>query len=80
MTGKIIIFKGYNTLKTVIMQPKDKIKHSCTSMWFISEPVLMRTATLLTLENQADTWKSGLRNTVPHLPAQYSNNAHPKPS
>ena len=47
-------------------------------MLFISGPELMRTAIFLTLENQADAWKAGSRDTVPHLAAQYSNIAQPK--
>ena len=52
-------------------------------MWFISGPALMRTAVLLTLENQADTWTSYIgessrylearsENIIPHLLAQYA--------
>ena len=36
-------------------------------MWFISGPVLKNTVILLKLENQADAWKAGSRNTIPHL-------------
>ena len=69
-----IIFKGCNTLKPLLMYPKEtKVQHSCTKIWFTSGLVIMKTAILLTLENQTDTWKAVSRNTVPHLPVQYSN-------
>ena len=64
-------------LELCICIPKTKFQHSCTKMWFVSGPVLMRTAIFLALENQADAWKVGSKNAIPHLLAQYSNIAQP---
>ena len=58
------------------MYQKTKFLHSYTKIQFISGPALMRTA-ILTLENQADVWKAGSKNTIPHLLVQYSNIAQP---
>ena len=65
-------------LKSLLMHPKDKIPTQLCQLWFITGPILMKTAILLTLEIQADGLRAGSKNTIPHLLVHYSNIAQTK--
>ena len=68
-----IIFKGCNTFKTLLMHPNDKIPtqlhQDVVYQWTCPEV----NYSFLTLENPADAWETGSKNTIPHLPVLYSN-------
>ena len=72
-----IIFKGCNTLKTLLMHPKDEIPtqlyEDLVYQWTYPED----SCNFLILENQADAWKAGSKNKIPLLQVQYSNIAQP---
>ena len=67
-----IIFKGCNTLKILLMHPKDKIPTQLCQEVVYQWTCPKKTAILL-LENPADTRKAGSKNTISHLPELYSN-------
>ena len=61
------IFKGCNILKTMLMHPKDKIPTQLCQDVVYQWSCANENCILLTLENQADAWEAGSKNTIPHL-------------
>ena len=77
---KAQIYRGCNTLKSLLMHQKNKILPICTWTWYINEFVLKKLAILHIVENPVSVWRIGLRNTTLQLPAPSTNIAlYPQP-